>query len=80
LPFLKQAVDDKKLMPSSYAMLTDRVEVDNRRAQVYGTQLIRQKDGGLELFPVVNPDSLDTWRKSINLVPMEQYLNIWHMP
>jgi hypothetical protein len=79
LPILKQAVLDQKMLPSSYAMLVDRVESDNYRPQVYGTQLVRL-DGSLEVFPVLNPDSLDIWRKSMNLVPMEKYLQIWNTP
>jgi hypothetical protein len=79
LPLLKQAAIDKKTTADSYAMLADRVAIKNYRPQIYGTQVAVLKDGTAEVLPLSNPDSVDFWRKSINIIQsMEEYLKIWH--
>ena len=79
LPLIKQAVLDKKIIPSDYVMLADRIAIRNKRPQVYGTQ-INAAGGNHEVMPLVNPDSVDAWRKSINMAQtMEQYVKIWNL-
>ncbi len=79
LPLIRQAAIDKKVIPSYYAMLADRVAIKNKRPQVYGTQ-INGAGGNPEIMPLVNPDSVDVWRKSINMAQtMEQYVKTWNL-
>lgn len=79
LPLIKQAAIDKKLAPSNYAMLADRVEIKNKRPQVYGTQ-INFNNGSPEILPLLNPDSVDKWRKDINMVEtISEYVKRWNI-
>ena len=59
----------KKIGPSIYAMLEDRVLVKSGKMQIYGTQvMVNNKNKIAELLPVVSPDSIDIRRKSIGLI------------
>ena len=79
LPLIRQAAIEKKIMASSYAMLADRVEIKNKRPQIYGTQINFNK-GAPELLPLLNPDSVDAWRRRINMAePLDQYLKRWNL-
>ena len=79
MPVIKQAAIDKKVIPSHYAMFADRVEIRNKRPQVYGTQ-INAAGGVYEILPLLNPDSVDVWRKSINMAEtMEEYIKRWNL-
>lgn len=76
LPLIRQAAVDKKVIPSHFAMLADRIAIRNKRPQEYGTQ-INAADGKYDIMPLLNPDSVDVWRKSINMAQtMEDYLKI----
>lgn len=73
LPMLRQALADKKLIGADYAMLIDRIEMRNKRPQIYGTQVITNKNAS-QFYPLLNPDSVEVWRKSIGIVtPLELY-------
>lgn len=79
LPIIRQAAIDKRIIAVYYAMFVDRIEIRNNRPQIYGTQ-INGAGGKYEVMPLVNPDSVDAWRKSINMAQtMEQYLKIWNL-
>lgn len=68
LPKFKKALELKRIFPSTYAMLEDRVSIKSGKKQVYGTQLmINGKTNIAELLPIVAPDSIDIRRKSIGL-------------
>lgn len=75
LPVFKAAVKRKKVMPSTYAMLEDRVLTKNQKLQIYGTQVMLHSNGKAELFPVLEPDSINVRRKSIGMAEtIEVYL------
>ncbi|HUS01490.1 MAG TPA: DUF6624 domain-containing protein [Chitinophagaceae bacterium] len=69
LPLIKTAVAQKKAAPPQYAMLYDRIELRNHRPQMYGTQV-----GDKEVEPLLSPDSVDSWRKSIGMDSLKYYL------
>jgi hypothetical protein len=80
LPMIKKAVKDKKVLPSQYAMLFDRIELRNHRPQVYGTQVALISSNSLDdLQPLLNPDSVDAWRRSIGLDSLKSYLKKFHI-
>lgn len=79
LPLLKQALEDKKLIGANYAMLVDRIEMKNKRPQIYGTQVVTQK-GISHIYPLLNPDSVEVWRKSIGmLTPLQFYAKAFNI-
>lgn len=59
----------------NYAYLFDRVRVNARQLQRYGTQGKMEK-GLIFLQPVEDPRKLDQWRKEMNLEPIEEYLQM----
>ena len=79
LPVIKIAFHDKNMLPSQFAMLIDRVELKNKRPQVYGTQILSSSNGYSELQPLLNPDSVDSWRRSIGMDSLKIYLRRWRI-
>ena len=73
LPLFRQAVDAKKLLPSQYAPLADRIAMKESRPQRYGSQIIYVNKVAY-LFPLENMDSVDNWRKEIRLEPIATYI------
>lgn len=77
LPVIREAFQNKNMLPSQFAMLVDRVELKNKRPQVYGTQILSNSKGYSELQPLLNPDSVDSWRRSIGMDSLKNYLRGW---
>ncbi|HEX6333228.1 MAG TPA: DUF6624 domain-containing protein [Flavisolibacter sp.] len=74
-PMLEEAFHRKKLLPSQYAMITDRIELRHKRPQRYGSQLQAVRGDTTYLWPLLQPDSVDAWRKSIGMMEsLQQYL------
>lgn len=75
LPLFRDALYKKKILPSNYAMLADRVAIKKGRMQIYGTQVAIDKDKA-ELIPVHDVDKVNERRFSIGLIEtIESYLN-----
>lgn len=60
------------LDPPALALLTDRVRVNQGKAQIYGTQLECQ-DGAYRPKRVEDPATLDERRASVGLEPFDEY-------
>jgi len=71
---MKKEVRRKKADPSSFAYLTDRVNINSGNSQISGTQL--EYDKQKTAFPknLKNPNKVNDRRKSIGLEPIEDYL------
>ena len=81
LSFVRAKADEGILDKSDYAMLNDRVLMEEGKPQVYGTQIkmaatFDGEDMAMQLYlwPVENPDALDCLRRSVGLSPIEEYL------
>ena len=81
LSFVRAKADEGILDKSDYAMLNDRVLMEEGKPQVYGTQIKMAatfvgEDMAMQLYlwPVENPDALDSLRRSVGLSPIEEYL------
>ncbi len=58
-----------------YAMMLDRILIENGQKQVYGTQFQMWKPNGEpQFFPIENEGSVDMRRKKVGLLPMKEYL------
>lgn len=76
---LKKKVDKGILPPDDYAAMSDRIAMNEGRAQKFGTQTFQMSNSGGNVntvWPVVNQDSLNTWRAGVGLPTMEQYFAI----
>lgn len=69
---LREAVQKGEAAPSNLAYLQDRILVNEREKQLYGTQF-RKKNGKLKPYPISKPESLDERRKKMNLSSFEEY-------
>lgn len=75
LKLMLEAVKTKNASAQNYAYLTDRVRINRKQPQIYGTQLtVVDVNKGYELKPVENPARLDQRRKAIGLPPIKEYL------
>lgn len=67
---LTQLAKRNELSPEDYALFVDRVRVNERRKQIYGTQFF---PGGFVLKPTENPAHLDERREKLGLIPENEY-------
>lgn len=75
LELMKKEVDKNNATKSYYAYLIDRVKVNQGDKQIYGSQMQLNSDStSYEPKPVVDPNNLNERRKSVDLPPMEEYI------
>ena len=60
--------------PAAVATLEDRLRLQQGRKQIYGTQLVRTANGGLEPAPMEDPARVDLRRDAAGLPPIAQAL------
>jgi hypothetical protein len=72
LKAMKTQVERKNASGQSFAYLTDRIEINKGRPQIYGTQVFMS--GNTKIKPCADTLNLDTRRKSIGLSPIKEYL------
>jgi hypothetical protein len=76
LPTFREAIEKRKILPETYAMLEDRVAIRNGRMQIYGTQVMTLTNGKAELLPTIDIDNVDYRRKTIRMAEtLEFYLS-----
>jgi hypothetical protein len=75
VPMLKQRCEEKEASWQNYALLYDRMRMNENKPQKYGTQTryIEQTDS-IELYPLEDETKVDEWRKEIGLPPLAEYL------
>ena len=79
LPMLKEAVMQKRASSHHLAMLEDRIATRTGREQLYGTQLMMNKETGKpELLPLADPDGVDERRAAVGLGPLSEFLKIYY--
>lgn len=74
LPIIRTAEKQGKLLSSNLAILEDRVRMRKGLKQLYGSQGFSDKKTGKKYFyPIEAPDGVDDRRKSMGLIPMQEY-------
>lgn len=64
------AAANKELIPKNYlAPIVDNIRIGRNLPQIFGTQA-KIKDNVVYIYPLLNENRLDEWRKSYNLPPM----------
>jgi hypothetical protein len=79
LPLVREAVKNKKLAASSFAMLEDRVALRQGKKQIYGSQIETAEDDSFIVAPLEDPDNVDKRRAKIGLEPMAEYVKDWNI-
>ena len=81
LYLVKEKAEEGVLDKTDYAILKDRVLMEEGKPQIYGTQIkmaatIVDDEIALQLYlwPVENPAALDSLRSTVGLSPIEEYL------
>ncbi|MBO9619943.1 MAG: hypothetical protein J7539_13015 [Niabella sp.] len=80
LPMIQKAEKEGRTFSSNLAILEDRIAMREGRRQLYGSQGFRDKETGKNyIYPVVDPENLESRRKAMGLTPMEQYVKGWNL-
>lgn len=57
LPVIEQAVKNGNMRLKDYAMFKDKIEIEQNKCQIYGSQLVwNNDDGQYELLPIMEPE------------------------
>ena len=73
LKLMKLKVYKKNASGQNYAYLIDRINLNEGKQQVYGTQII-MGEGGTKFKPCLDTLNLDKRRLSVGLKPIKEYL------
>jgi hypothetical protein len=77
-PLIEKAVKNGDLSKQQYALMKDRILMDDGKPQLYGSQIENGK-----LYELEAPDSVNERRKEMEMEPLEEYLknfNIEYTP
>lgn len=75
LKALKVQVKKGKADPKNLAYLTDRVRKNQKKKQIYGTQVYRDKEGIYKPHPIKKEKRVNERRRELGLDSIEDYLN-----
>jgi hypothetical protein len=73
LPLLEASVADSESRACDLAYLQDRVLMRQKKKQIYGSQIVLNKEGGQEFYPIEDEKNVNIRRKKAGLQPMEEY-------
>lgn len=80
LSLVKEQSNNGTLEKSAYATLYDRILMHSGKKQIYGTQTIlqnRDQEGEvLLIWPIQDAERIDSLRKSVNLPPLDDYVEL----
>ena len=72
---MKKAVEQGELLPRDFAFLEDRMLMYSKKAQIYGSQTVIDRESKkFYLYPVENVDQIDQRRASVGLESIKKYL------
>ena len=78
LPMMREAVKKGNAIPSSLALLEDRVALRQGKKQIYGSQMLRDPETGFYyVAPLKDPDNVDKRRKKVGLRKLQDYISYW---
>lgn len=78
LPMMKEAVRNGKAEGSQLALLVDRVEMYNKRPQIYGSQ-INSENGKYIVYKIIDEANVNKRRAEVGLEPLEEYVKHWNI-
>jgi hypothetical protein len=72
---LEKSAENGDLQQTDIAMMKDRILLDDRKPQIYGTQVsMNQETGEWELYNLMDPEYVNQRRKEIGFMPIKEYL------
>ncbi len=80
LPMMREAVTKGDAQPGRLALLEDRVAIRQGNRQIYGSQIGRDQETGAHyVFPLIDPEKVNTRRAEVGFGPIEEYVSNWNM-
>ena len=73
-PQIEAAVNNGDLSKEQYALMKDRILMDDGKPQIYGSQI---KNG--KLYKLEDPENVNERRKEMGLGPIEEYLKFFNI-
>lgn len=78
LPTIKALCEIKEANWESYALMYDRIQMNENKPQRYGSQVtFNNTTKSFELYQLEDESKVDEWRKEMGLIPLSEYLAIW---
>ncbi len=72
-PMFQRSVDEGESRAMDLAYLQDRILMRQGKKQLYGSQVVFNKTGGQEFYPIEDEKNVNNRRKKVGLGPMEEY-------
>ncbi len=72
-PLLQESVNNGESSKSDAAMLQDRILMRKGIKQIYGSQVVFNKTGGQEFYPIDDEKNVNLRRASVGMQPIEEY-------
>lgn len=76
LPIMTEVARNGKISKSELALLVDRVEMQNKRPQIYGSQ-IQRVNGKFVIYQILDEVNVNKRRADVGLEPLEEYVKNW---
>ncbi len=73
LPVMQKSVDEGESNPEDFALLQDRVLMRQGKKQIYGSQVVYDKQGNPVFYPIEDEKNVNTRRAKMGLQPIEKY-------
>ncbi|MBL7690713.1 MAG: hypothetical protein JNM41_03905 [Flavipsychrobacter sp.] len=73
LPLLRQSVEEGESEPYDLAMLEDRILMREGKNQIYGSQVVFNKQGAPVFYPIDDEKHVNVRRQKVGLEPLEEY-------
>lgn len=78
LPIIEKLCTEKEANWQNFALMYDRIQTSENKPQKYGSQVkYNTKTKKYELFPLMDENKVDDWRKEIGMQPLAQYVANW---
>ena len=72
MELVRLAVDAGEARPALLAALVDRIRINERKPQVYGTLLDWDERGQMSPWPIEHPEGVAERRRAVGLPPLEE--------
>jgi len=80
LPLIRTAEKNGKTLSSNLAILEDRINMREKKKQIYGSQVFKNKlTGEMCFYPIADPDHVDDKRKAMGLQPIADYAKLFNL-
>jgi hypothetical protein len=70
---LQASVDKGESRADEMAMMHDRILMRKGEKQIYGSQVVMNKTGGQEFYPIADEKNVNERRANVGMQPIEEY-------